>query len=132
MARRTKTRKVDWKDAPDIKGRIDELVTRLDLDWLRAEDIYCVRSANSNARAYARIWGMSRLWQQVLGVRSAYCIEVLSEKFDHLPQDKQDEILMHELAHIPKNFSGALLAHTHGRGGFHDKLKEMKSAYKKL
>ena len=132
MARRNQKRKVDWRDASDIKSRVDELVEKLDLEWIKAEDIYCVRSENSSARAYARIWGMTRLWQQVLGIRAAYCIEVLSEKFDHLPQSKKDEILMHELAHIPRNFSGSLLAHTHGRGGFHDKLKEMKSAYKRL
>jgi len=132
MARPTQNKKIDWTDAPDIKSRVDELVGKLDLDWLKPEDIYCVRSEFSKARAYARIWGMGRIWQQVLGIRAAYCLEVLSEKFDHLPQHKKDEILMHELAHIPKNFSGALLAHTHSKGGFHDKLQKMKAAYKRL
>ena len=133
MARRThNNKKVDWQDATDIKSRIEHLIINLDLEWLKPEDIYCVRSENSNANAYARIWGMSRIWQQVLGIRAAYCIEVLSEKFDHLPKHKQDEVLMHELAHIPKNFSGALVAHNHSKGGFQDKLEEMKKSYKRL
>lgn len=135
MARRSKSnknKKVDWQDAPDIKARVDDLVVKLNLHWIRPEDVYCVRSNYSNANAYARIWGMSRIWQEVLGIRAAYCLEVLSEKFDHLDKRRRDEILMHELAHIPKNFSGALLAHTKSKGGFHDKLKEMEAAYKKI
>jgi predicted metallopeptidase len=75
---------------------------------------------------------MGRLWQETLGIPAVYCIEVISEKFDTLPKDRQIEVLFHELAHIPKNFSGALLPHTrHHKGSFHDKLKGFLSAYKK-
>lgn len=127
------SKKVDWVNARDIKKRVDYLVETLDLDWITPEHVHCVRSENSRARAYARIWGMGRVWQESLGIPPKYCIEVLSENFDHLPTAQQDEVLLHELAHIPKSFTGALLPHTHkGKGNFHDKLKTMIAAYKKL
>lgn len=74
---------------------------------------------------------MGRIWQETLGIPASYCIEVISEKFDPLPKHKQAEVLLHEIAHIPKNFSGALVPHSHGKGSFHDKLKLFLSAYKK-
>lgn len=109
------------------------MVTSLGLTWVNYDRVYCYRSNNSRARAYARIWGFNKVWQLALGEDPAYVIEVLSEKFDHLPQKRRDEILLHEIAHIPKNFSGALLPHTRrGKGSFHDKLKTMLSLYAKL
>lgn len=122
---------VDWQPADDIKAEITILVNKLGLSWVNLDRVYCVRSNNSSARAYARIWGMSRIWQETLKIPPSYCIEVLSEKYDHLPQRKRAEILLHEIAHIPKNFSGALVPHNHSKGGFHDKLKLFLAAYKK-
>lgn len=131
--KKTLNKKVDWVNARDIKKRVDDLVEKLDLDWVDIENVHCVRSENSRARAYARIWGMGRVWQEAIGIAPKYCIEVLSENFDNLPKKKQDEILLHEIAHIPKTFTGALLPHTHKRkGSFHDKLKTMIAAYNKL
>ena len=81
------------------------------------------RSINSKARAYARTWGLPRLWQRTLNVEPAYIVEVISEHFDKLSERDQDKVLLHELTHIPHNFSGALVPHTrHKKGSFHDKL----------
>jgi len=46
-----------------------------------------------------------------LNVKAHYCIEVLSQHFDNQSLDDQEKILIHELMHIPKNFSGALVPH---------------------
>jgi len=125
--------KVDWLAAPDISSRVDYLISKLNLTWIKSGQIHCYRSTASKARAYARIWGLPRLWQKALGTRPHYIIEVLSEKFDHLPQKKKDEILLHEIAHIPKTFSGALTPHTHRRkGSFHDKLKVFIATYNRI
>jgi len=102
---------VEWVNAPDIKKRILHLDKSLKLDWLKTSKIHCFRSKNSKSRAYARIWGLSKVWQKALQTEPAYVIEVLSEKFDSLNKKEQDKVLLHEIAHIPKNFSGSLLPH---------------------
>lgn len=133
MKKKSKNGRVDWQKAPDIQVKIAHLISTLDMNWIDNSSIHCFRSENSRARAYARIWGLSKIWQQALGTDAAYCIEVLSEKFDKLPEFKQDEVLLHELAHIPKNFSGSLLPHVRKRGkrNFHDRVEELVARYKK-
>lgn len=131
--RRKKWVSVDWKKAPDIKKRVLHLKKVLELDWLKTSSVYCVRSNYSSSRAYARIWGLSKVWQLALEVEPAYVIEVLSEKFDHLADKEKDKVLLHEITHIPKNFSGSLLPHVRRRGkrNFHDRVEELFSQYLK-
>jgi predicted metallopeptidase len=132
--KRTRTNKVEWRKAPDIKIKILRLTKSLNLEWIKISRIYCIRSNNSSSRAHARIWGLSRVWQLTLGVKPSYIIEVLSEKFDKLSVSEQDRVLLHELAHIPKNFSGSLLPHVRKRGkrNFEDRVKELVRKYKIL
>ncbi|KKQ97533.1 MAG: Metallopeptidase-like protein [Candidatus Woesebacteria bacterium GW2011_GWB1_39_12] len=129
--RRKKRLSVDWKPAPDIKRRLNHLQNSLNLDWIKKSSIYCFRSKNSSSRAYARIWGLSKVWQLALGKGPAYIIEVLSEKYDELSVREQDRVLLHEIAHIPKNFSGSLLPHIRRRGkrNFHDRVEELYTNY---
>ena len=47
-----------------------------------------------------------------------YCIEFLTEEFDKMNEDDQLRIIIHELMHIPKTFSGALVPHR-GKGRRH-------------
>lgn len=134
MPKSTKSKsngRVDWQDAPDIKKRVSELTEKLELHWINTRNLHCFRSENSTSKAYARIWGLSRVWQKALDAEPAYVIEVLSEKFDSLPQEKQDNILLHELTHIPKNFSGSLLPHIRKKGkrNFEDRVRKLIQAY---
>lgn len=120
----------DWRKSPDIKKRVVKLASDLNLDWLKTSQIYCIRSSNSKTRARARIWGLSRIWQKTLSIKPAYIIEVISERFDNLSQKEQDEILLHELVHIPRNFSGSLLPHIRrGKGSFYDKVEILIAQY---
>ena len=126
----TKSKNISWEPAVDIYARILHLIHTADLAWIKQVNIKCFRSANAQTRAYARIWGLSRIWQLALKEKPMYIIEVISEKFDHLPQKEKDRILLHELAHIPKSASGALLPHTRrGKGSFQNKLKNMIKTY---
>ena len=126
-----KRARVEWVEAKDIGGRVRDLVRFGGFDGVKNIRVFCFRSFNSKTRAYARIWGLSRIWQQALGIQAAYIIEVISEKFDRLSEKEQDMVLIHELLHIPKNFSGALLAHR-AKGGVNDRVvREIYSRYMK-
>lgn len=130
---RRKNKPVDWLVAPDITKRVRLIIKKLDLDWLKASRIYGFRSENTNTRAHARIWGLSKIFQLALDIEPAYVIEVISEKFDKLSQAEKDKVLLHELVHIPKTFSGSLMPHIRKRGkrNFEDKVHKLVSLYKK-
>ena len=97
--------------ASDIKKKVGLLVKKLEISHIDPKGIYCFRSFGSKSKARARIWSLPRIWQMALGIKPGYCIEVLSEKFDKLSNDDKTKVLIHELLHIPKTFSGALLPH---------------------
>jgi predicted metallopeptidase len=119
-----------WEEANDIKARTLKLITALEMDTVLFERVFFFRSYGSKSRAYARTWGLPALWQEALDVEPAYIIEVISHYFDKLSQRDQDKVLLHELSHIPKNFSGALIPHTHRKkGSFHHKLEELIDKY---
>ena len=101
--------------APDVKKRLSKIQSKLKLPHIEINRIISFRSYGSRSRARARIWGFPKIWQLALNLPSYYCIEVLSEKFDRLTENNQTRVLIHELMHIPKNFSGALIPHR-GRG----------------
>jgi predicted metallopeptidase len=133
MKRLTKARKFlkfEYKKAPDIEKRALKLIEDLHLDYLLGERLFFYRSTGSKARAYARNWGLPAIWQNALEIEPAYVIEVISGYFDKLSPREQDKVILHELMHIPKNFSGALVPHTHRRkGSFKDKLETLIGRY---
>ena len=102
---------MDWQEATDVKQTITHLTQILDFPHIQLERIYCYRTEGSKARAYARTWSFPKIFQKALGVEAAYVIEVLSKHYDKLNDDAKKKVLIHELLHIPKNFSGALLPH---------------------
>jgi predicted metallopeptidase len=97
--------------APDIDKRIKVIVRALELGHVSDKHIICMRSTGAKTRALARIWGLPRIWQQALHLNAYYIIEVVSEKFDKMSKEDQDMTLIHELMHVPKTFSGALVPH---------------------
>lgn len=100
---------IEWKQAPDIRKRVRELARELEMKHIERSRVFCFRSHNAKTRAYARVWGLGRIWQQALSTQPAYVLEVISERFDKMNSSEQDKVLIHELLHIPKNFSGALV-----------------------
>jgi predicted metallopeptidase len=127
MKKKRKSSGVEWVDAPDIKKRVVKFKKSLNLDWLELNNLHCFRSYNSKSKAYARIWGLTKVWQKALNQKPSYVIEVLSEKFDKLSKSRQDEVILHEIAHIPKNYSGSLLPHIKSRGkrNFNDRVRQL-------
>lgn len=106
---------MEWEEAKDIKKSIKEILSVLDMPHIQAARIFCYRSSGSSSRSYARIWSFPKIFQRALTIEPAYVIEVLDKHFDKLDPDSKKKVLIHELLHIPKNFSGTLLPHR-GRG----------------
>lgn len=120
----------DFVPAEDVKDMVAELVAKLDFFHVKLPQIFCVRSNGSKTKAYARIWGLARIFQITAGYSATYVIEVLSQHFDKLPEKEKKKVIIHELLHIPKTFSGALLSH---KGRFHSvDHKTVDQLYKKL
>ena len=105
---------LEWERAGDIKKSINEILTVLDFPYVDSSRIFCYRTQGSKSRSYARIWAFPKIFQDALDLKPAYVVEVLEKHFDRLSENDQKRVLIHELLHIPKNFSGALLSHNTG------------------
>jgi len=103
---------IEYFPAEDIKNRVDEIIDLLRFDYVRAGNVYCVRSRGSKSRrTIARIHGLGRIWQLAMKIDATYIIEVISEQFDPLSKEGQDRVLVHELLHIPHGFQGGFRHH---------------------
>ena len=103
---------IKYVDAPDVKKRVDEIIEGLGLSYIKREFVFCARSKGSRSnRTLARIHGLGRIWQETLNLPPAYIIEVISERYDRLPDEEKDKTLIHELLHIPKKFRGGFRPH---------------------
>lgn len=130
VRRKSRSVTLEWEEDSDIQFQVNHLIHVLELDHLRADRIFCYRTTGSSARAYARIWSFPKIFQQALYLEPAYVIEVISEKFDRLPEDKKIQVLIHELMHIPKNFSGSLLPHKYGKTTIDKEVDRLYKSFK--
>ncbi len=100
--------------AGEARFLAEKIIDSLNLSYIKKERLFFYRSFSSKTRAVARIWSFPSLWQKALNLPSYYIIEIVSEKFDRLNTEEKTKVLIHELLHIPKTFSGALLPHRTG------------------
>ncbi len=119
-----------WEDAQDVRQDIVELLRYIDLPHLKPDRIFVYRSRGSKAKAYARTWCFPKIFQKALGINPAYVIEVISEHYDWLNADEKKKVLIHELLHIPKNFSGSLLPHRTRHSNLDWMVKKLFKEYK--
>jgi len=106
-----KSQKLEWEDAKDVESKIADILKVLDFPNIKPKNIHCYRTNGSKSRAYARIWSMPKIFQRALKLEPHYVIEVLAKYYDRLDEDEKSKVLIHELLHIPQNFSGALVPH---------------------
>jgi predicted metallopeptidase len=122
---------MEWQQAEDVQTDIHEILSTIDLSHIKPRRIFCYRTTGSKVRAYARTWAMPKIFQNALSIEPAYVIEVLSRHYDKLDKDNQKKVLIHELLHIPKNFSGALLPHRTRSRNLHQMTNQLFKQYKK-
>lgn len=102
---------MQWQEAKEVKEDLIHILAIIDLPHIQIDKISCYRTTGSTSRSYARIWAFPKIFQDALNIQPHYVIEVLSKYYDKLDADEQKKVLIHELLHIPKNFSGALVPH---------------------
>jgi predicted metallopeptidase len=103
---------IRYAEASDIQQEVNKIVEKLGMGHVDTDSVFCFRSTGSKSkRIIARCWALPRVWQQALGRKAGYVIEVVSERYDRLSQEDQQKVLIHELLHIPKAFGGGIKGH---------------------
>ena len=124
-----KSTKLEWVVDEPLQREMEEIIAHLGMDHIRSKRVYCYRTSGSKARAYARIWSFPKIFQKVLDIEPAYVMEIISEKFNRLNADEKKKVIIHELLHIPKNFSGSLLPHSYGHTQIEKKVNVLYDKY---
>jgi predicted metallopeptidase len=103
---------ISYHEAQDIKEKVRKIVEVMNLKYINLDRVFFIRSHESSSRnIIARCHALPKILQQVLEIEPAYVIEILSEKFDKMPEEEQIKTLIHELLHIPKSFGGGFRHH---------------------
>lgn len=131
-SKKAKVKTLEWEDADEVKDDINEILKVLDFSNVDPARIFCFRTSGSKSRAYARIWAMPKIFQRALNIKPAYIIEVLSRYYDKLGEDEKKKVLIHELLHIPRNFSGALLPHKSRHRHLQTEVNKLFAQYKRI
>jgi len=99
---------MQWYLAADVQARLRSIAQALGLSYVDPARVRCVRVEGSRANALARIWGLPPVFQDALDLPPHYVIEFMVPAFDQLPREEQDRVIIHELLHIPRTFSGGI------------------------
>lgn len=99
---------MQWRSAADVHARLHQIIQALGLGYIDPRRIRCLRVRGSRANALARIWGLPPVFQDALELEPHYVIEFMMPAFDRLPREEQDRVIIHELLHIPRTFSGGI------------------------
>jgi predicted metallopeptidase len=104
---------IKYTQASDIKAMAEEIVYSLDWDHIFLEHVAFIRSFGSTSRrTIARCHALGKAMQIGMGRKKGfYLIEVISERFDKLPEEEKIKVVIHELMHIPKSFGGGFIHH---------------------
>src|SRR5574337_38237 len=92
----SKTQKLEWEKAQEVKKEIVQIIKILGLDYIDPKRIFCYRTYGSKSRSYARIWTFPKIFQSALNLEPSYVIEVLSKYYDNLDEDRKKQVLIHE------------------------------------
>ncbi len=100
-----------YEFASDLQARMEDIVRALAMDHIDISRVKCFRSRGSSTkRTIARCHTVGKLMQKAMNMPAHYAIEFL-EKFERMPWEEQDKVIIHELLHIPKTFGGGFRQH---------------------
>ena len=100
-----------YEYAEDLQ-QIAEEISKMLFPHVDLERVKCFRSfGTSSKRTIARCHALGKLMQKAIGIRAAYALEFLHERFDKLNEEEQIKTIIHELMHIPKTFGGGFKHH---------------------
>jgi len=103
--------------SPELKNFLDDVVKTIpEFSHIDSERVHLIFS-NSNSRALAYCHEMSSRIQFALNLKPNYVIELLEKNWGRLAPEEKAKVIIHELYHIPKTFSGYLRQHNR-RAGF--------------
>jgi predicted metallopeptidase len=102
---------ISYELAPDIQEKVNE-IAKLLFKHVKLDSVVCIRSYGSSSHGtIARCHALGKAMQIALGRRGFYVIEVISKRFDKMPETDKTKTLIHELMHIPKSFGGGFIHH---------------------
>lgn len=103
---------IKYFNSPELNEKMEEIVEKLSMEHIDISRVRCVKSYGSKAKStIARCYGLSKIWQDTLGIKSHYIIEMISEKYNKLSEEEKEKTLIHELLHIPFNMGGGFKHH---------------------
>ncbi len=102
---------IRYEPYEELKELAEEVIEEYSLKHIDLNRVLFFRSFGSKSKAIARCWALPRLWQQALGIEAHYVVEVIWERFGKLDEKGRKRVILHELLHIPKSFSGGLRNH---------------------
>lgn len=111
-----------YENAPELKEKAKEVISKLDMNHIRINDIACIRSFGSKSRAIARCHALGKVMQKALGRKAFYALEFISERFDKQSEENRIKTIIHELLHIPKTFGGGFKHHNYVTERYINKL----------
>ena len=130
FGKRIKNKRLEWEKDLTAQKMVRKFATTDHFRHVKSDRVFCYKTTGSKARAYARIWAFPKIFQDALDLEPAYVIECITEKFDRLSDEDKKKVIIHELLHIPKNFSGSLLPHKYGHKRIESEVKKIYNALK--
>jgi len=109
--------------SPELEEALRTLVRLLGLSYVDTSRVYGVVSKGSRSTAYARIWGLPSPFVRLGLCEPMYVVELVYENVAGLTCSRLLEVLVHELLHIPRSFSGGL--RSHGEWSRKSKIREL-------
>ena len=107
--------RLKFERAPEgLKQLMHDMVSTLpEFKHIDPERVHLIFS-NSQTRVLAYCHQMSKRYQFAMNLEPNYVIELIARNWTRLSSEEKAKVIIHELYHIPRTFSGNLRNHKRG------------------